>query len=192
MLSKWIKAQGFQESVCDPCLYIGDDKTRVIFFHIKDLLVAGNVKEFKTKFLSKFNHSSSHKPNTLLRMKIEQKDCLIHLSLPLHIEKGIEELGLQQSQPISTPLTPGHHLSKADKEDRDKFLALKVNYCSPIGQINFIASLARPDISFAVSSQARHCEEPGMSHWNEVLKVWRYLSNTKDMTLTLGPRSVSH
>lgn len=188
MLRNWIKAQGFHDSACNPCLYIGDNKTRVIFFHIDDLLIAGNINQFIEKFLCKFKHLSAHPPNTLLGMKMERKDSLIHLSLPLNIKKWLEELGLKSSWPVSTLLTPGLHLGTAGAEERKLFLALNVNYCSPIGQLNFMTGLSRPDISFAVSSLARNCKEPGINHWKEVLRVWRYMNDTTDMMLILGPQ----
>lgn len=54
-----------------------------------------------------------------------------------------------------------------------------------------MACLACPDISFAVSSLARHSKRPGLSHWQEVLQVWRYLSGTKNLTITIGPQSIT-
>lgn len=181
MLSEWIKSQGFDKSDCDPCLYIGKDKGSVIFFHVDDLLVAGDVDRFKKAFLSKFNNSSAHKPNTLLGMKVEREKGLIHLSLPLHIEKGLIKMNLTDCRGASTPLTPGSHLKPADDEDHKRFIQLNTKYRSPIGRLNFIAGLARPDISFAVSNLAKFCKKPGLSHWNKIIRVWKYLGNTKDI-----------
>lgn len=149
MLINWIKSQGFKESNCNPCLYMGVDKISVVFFHVNDLIVAGDMNGFKDAFLSKFHNSSAHKPNTLLGMKVEHRNGLIQLSLPLHIEKGLEELDISHCWPVSTPLTPGLHLHPADNKDHKNFLDLNINYWSPIGQLNFIAGLARPNISFS-------------------------------------------
>lgn len=124
-------------------------------------------------------------------MKVTCKDGLIHLSLPLHIEKGLSELNMTGCKAVSTPLTPGLHLAPADDDDHQKFLDLKINYRSPIGRLNFIAGLARPKISFAVSSLAKYCERPGLSHWKEICHVWKYLSQTKNLSLTLGQRLIS-
>lgn len=99
-------------------------------------------------------------------------------------------MNLTDFKPLTTPRTPGLHLSPATDEDHQWFLDLKVNYWSPIGRLNFIAGLVRPNISYAVSSLARFSEKPGYLHWLEVIHVWRYLSVTKHISLTLGPRSV--
>lgn len=100
----------------------------VVFFHVDDLIVMGNTKQFKEKFLGRFKNSSAHPPNTLLGMKVVQSEGLIHLSLPLHIKKGLEGLGLSDYKPVSTPLTPGLHLKTSDKDDHNNFLALNLNY----------------------------------------------------------------
>lgn len=140
-----------------------------------------DVDRFKKAFLSKFNNSSAHKPNTLLGMKVEREKGLIHLSLPLHIEKGLIKMNLTDCRGASTPLTPGSHLKPADDEDHKRFIELNTKYRSPIGRLNFIAGLARPDISFAVSNLAKFCKKPGLSHWNKIIRVWKYLGNTKDI-----------
>lgn len=155
-----------------------------------DLIVAGDTSQFRDKSLDQFKHSSAHAPNTLLGMKVTRENDLLHSSLPLHIKKGLSELNLTECKPASTPRTTGLHLLPATEEHHKKFLALNLNYRSPIGCLNFIARSARPDISFAVSSLARFSEKPGYSHWMEVIHVWRYLSSTENICLMLGPRSI--
>lgn len=181
MLSYWIKSQGFTESDCDPFLYIGNDGNSAVSFHINNLLVAGNVDHFKEAFVAKF-----HRPKTLLGVKVVCKDGLIQLSLPLHIEKSLRKMDMINCRAVSTPLTPCLHLPPANDNNNQTFLDLNISYCSPIGWLNFISGLACPDISFAVSSLAKNCEKPGLSHWNKVCHVWKYLSHTKDLSLTLG------
>ncbi|KNZ56260.1 hypothetical protein VP01_244g2 [Puccinia sorghi] len=75
--------------------------------------------------------------------------------------------------------------SYTSDEDHAQFKKLNINYRSAIGLLNHISQLTRPDISFAVSSLARFSVKPGMSHWHEVKKVWKYLKGTSDMKLTL-------
>ncbi|KNZ63499.1 hypothetical protein VP01_1135g2 [Puccinia sorghi] len=135
-----------------------------------------------------FYNSSCHNPNTILGMKFEKKDNKIQLSLPNHIQHGLEELGLQEAKTSSTPLTPNLKLRDASDDDHARFKKLNINYRSAIGLLNHIAQLARPDISFAVSSLARYSVKPGMTHWHEVKKVWQYLKGTINLKLTLDIR----
>ncbi|POV99253.1 hypothetical protein PSHT_13735 [Puccinia striiformis] len=184
-LTSWLESIGFHESNCDPCLYLCDDKISRIFFHVDDLILIGPGNNFKEKFETRFTNSSCHEPNTILGMKFERVGNKILLSQPKHIEHGLEELGLQNCRPSTTPLTPNLKLKEASDEDHASFKKENINYRSAIGLMNYIAGYTRPDISFAVSSLARFSVKPGMTHWNEVKKVWQYLRHTKDMKLTL-------
>ncbi|KNZ60951.1 hypothetical protein VP01_1477g3 [Puccinia sorghi] len=133
----------------------------------------------------RFSNSSRHEPNTILGMKFERENNKIKLSLPNHIEHGLEELGLTNCKTSTTPLTPNLKLREASDDDHSRFKKLNINYRSAIGLLNHIAQLTRPDISFAVSSLARYSVKPGMTHWHEVKKVWQYLKGTADLKLTL-------
>ncbi|KNZ58094.1 hypothetical protein VP01_199g1 [Puccinia sorghi] len=119
------------------------------------------------EYSSIFSNSSCHKPNTILGMKYERENNKIKLSLPKHIEHGLEELGLTDCKISVTPLTPNLKLREATDEDHARFKKLNINYRSAIGLLNHIAQLTRPDISFAVSSLARYSVKPGMTHWHE-------------------------
>ncbi|KNZ45299.1 hypothetical protein VP01_827g1 [Puccinia sorghi] len=185
------RLQRFHESNCDPCLYICDDKISMVFFHVDDLILVGPGNNFEREFVIRFSNSSCHNPNTILGMKFEKNDNRIQLSLPNHIQHGLEELGLQDAKISSTPLTPNLKLRDASDDDHSRFKKLNINYRSAIGLLNHIAQLARPEISFAVSSLARYSVKPGMTHWHEVKKVWQYLKGTVNLKLTLEIRKPS-
>ncbi|KNZ49377.1 hypothetical protein VP01_5057g1 [Puccinia sorghi] len=118
-------------------------------------------------------------------MKFEREGNRIFLSQPKHIAHGLEELGLTNCKPSSTPLTPNLQLREASDEDHEKFKKLNINYRSAIGLMNYIASNTRPDLSFAVSSLARYSVKPGISHWKEVKKTWQYIRRTRDFKFTI-------
>ncbi|KAI7962507.1 hypothetical protein MJO28_000601 [Puccinia striiformis f. sp. tritici] len=163
-LTSWLESVGFFESNCDPCLYLCDDNVSRLFFHVDDLVLVGSGNNFKEKF-------EKHPP----------------LATQTH-RHGLEELGLSTSKPSATPLTPNLKLKEASDEDHILFKKQNINYRSAIGLMNYIAGYTRPDISFAVSSLARYSVKPGMSHWNEVKKVWQYIRHTQDLKLTLEIR----
>ncbi|KNZ62497.1 hypothetical protein VP01_1263g6 [Puccinia sorghi] len=169
----------------DPCLYVCNDGVSFIFFHVDDLVLVGSGNDFKEKFAARFSNSACHLPNTLLGMKYEREGNKIFLTQPKHINHGLEELGLTECKPSSTPLTPNLQLREASDEDYEKFRKLNINYRSAIGLLNYIASNTRPDLSFAVSSLARYSVKPGLTHWKEVKKTWQYLRHSKDLKFTI-------
>src|SRR5271163_461252 len=62
----------------------------------------------------------------------------------------------------------------------------KVPYRKAIGSLNYCAVATRPDIAFPVSLLAQFMENPGRTHWEDVKRVFRYLSGTKDWRLVYG------
>lgn len=92
---------------------------------------------------------------------------------------------MTECKPSTVPLTANVNVSLENDEEHKEFKALNINYCSAVFLINYIACLTRPDLSFAVSSLARFCEKPGIQHWREVKRCWKYLKATKDLKLTL-------
>lgn len=109
----------------------------------------------------------------------------ILLSQPKHIDRWLEELGLADCKDTNSPLTQNLHLEPATEEDHAEFCQLNINYCSAVGLLNHLSQYTRPDISFAVSSLARYNTKPGMIHWREVRKVWKYLKTTKQLKLII-------
>ena len=51
--------------------------------------------------------------------------------------------------------------------------------------MNYIASNTQLNISFAISSLAQYSVKPGLSHWREFNKVWKYIRSTQEIQLTL-------
>ncbi|KNZ53200.1 hypothetical protein VP01_3309g1 [Puccinia sorghi] len=111
----------------------------------------------------------------------------IKLSQPALIKKGLELLGLTDCRPVKTPLTPAVQLHTATDEDHMAFVKLKINYQSFTGMLNYLACRTRPDLAAAVSILSQFNQQPGLSHWREVLHCWKYLRGTSDLALLLKP-----
>jgi hypothetical protein len=127
-LISWLESIGFQESNCNPCLYLCNNKISQILFHVDDLVLVGPGNDFKNKLETRFSNSASHKPNTILGMKFERIGHKILLSQPKHIEHGLEELGMQSCKSSNTPLTPNLKLKEATDEEHALFKKENVNY----------------------------------------------------------------
>jgi hypothetical protein len=59
----------------------------------------------------------------------------------------------------------------------------KVPYREAVGCLMYIMVLSRPDIAFAVSQVAQHCQNPGLAHWKGVQRIFSYLHGTSDYGL---------
>ncbi|KNZ51438.1 uncharacterized protein VP01_3954g1, partial [Puccinia sorghi] len=127
-LTSWLHSVGFRESNSDPCLYLCNDNVSMVFFHVDDLILVGPGNNFKKEFDSRFSNSSCHEPNTILGMKYERENNKIKLSLPNHIQHGLEELGLTDCKTSATPLTPNLKLCESSDEYHARFRKLNINY----------------------------------------------------------------
>lgn len=183
-LTLWIKSQGYQESTSDPCLYLNPMTKEIIYFHVNNLIHVGNSQVFESNFLKRFKNLSCRPPNTILGMLMELKDNKILLSQPNHIAQGLEELGLTSCKDVHAPLTQNLNLKPASNTNHTKFRHSNINYRSATGLLNHLAQYTHPEISFSVSSLARFNAKPGMNHWREVKKVWKYLEKPRISSLS--------
>ena len=57
-------------------------------------------------------------------------------------------------------------------------------YRSMIGSLLWLATWTRPDISYAVGILSRKLHAPTINHYNLAIRVFRYLSHTKEYGIT--------
>ena len=57
-------------------------------------------------------------------------------------------------------------------------------YRATVGSLIWLANRTRPDTADAVRSVARHCHDPGVSHWKAVRKIISCIAGTIDRGLT--------
>ncbi|MBW0474073.1 hypothetical protein O181_013788 [Austropuccinia psidii MF-1] len=85
---------------------------------------------------------------------------------------------------ISFAASNNLHFHQVDiKNELEKFRNLSVSYHSAIGSINYLSTVTRPDLSYAVSSLSQFLETPGINHWNNFLHVLKYLNGTQNIGL---------
>ncbi|KAH9441577.1 hypothetical protein Pst134EA_033560 [Puccinia striiformis f. sp. tritici] len=187
-LAKSLEDHQLRRSISDPCLFVGDQFH--VFFLTDSILIIGNIEIFKSKFLTP---RFSSRPNlrevdTILGIQIRSRSDQesLHLSQPALISKALAELKIcddEGEQVVPTPLTPKLHLVEASDEEHEKFLEKGYNYRKSVSLLEHIASNTRPDISYASSSLSQFMDKPGIQHWTELERCWKYLKATKDMGL---------
>jgi hypothetical protein len=76
------------------------------------------------------------------------------------VEKVLSCFGYKDSKPSPTPSDPSLVLQNNKRIGRDQ-----LRYSHMIGSLMYLASVTRPDISFAVSKLSRFTSNPGDDHW---------------------------
>lgn len=85
---------------------------------------------------------------------------------------------MDDSNAVKTPLSPGIDLS-LDSPTPDEQEAMKsVPYLQAVGSLQYLATMTRPDIAYAVSYLGRFNHNPLPQHWASVKHLLRYLKGT--------------
>jgi hypothetical protein len=139
----------------------------------------------------KFEIKSLGEPSMLLGMKVshDKEKQIVTLSQTHYIDKIIERVGLQDANPVSTPLNLNVNLEVEETEgDNDQEIDNRASsmYAKAIGSLMYAAIGTRPDIAFAVHLLARFTKSPKPKHWTAVKRVFRYLKKTREYSLTYG------
>lgn len=103
------------------------------------------------------------------------------MSQASYIAKIIEAAGLCDAKPSKYPLDPGYY-----KIEDDKLLPDNNEYRKLIGMLLYVTTHSRPDISASVAILAQKTSTPTKTDLNEVKRVIRYLSGTRDLKLMLS------
>ena len=116
------------------------------------------------------------------------RDCSKHL-ITLHQHQFIldmlERYKMSDCHPVMTPMSPGTSLSKqmGPENAGEVDLMRNVPYLSAVGSLQYLATMTRPDIAYAVSYLARFNCNPGPKHWAAVKHLFRYLKGTLEYKL---------
>jgi hypothetical protein len=163
----------------DKCVYYhhGGGEGVILCLYVDDILIFGtNVKvilEVKS-FLSKsFDMNDLGEADVILNIKLNKNESGITLWQSHYIEKILSRFGFIDSKSSSTPYDPSVILRKNKNKPTDQ-----LRYSQIIGSLMYLASVTRPDISFAVSKLSRFMSNPGIDHWHALERVMRYLCGT--------------
>ena len=63
---------------------------------------------------------------------------------------------------------------------------MKTEYLELVGSAQWVSNNTRPDVTYVANFLGRHREKPTSQHLEQIQRVWRYLSRTRKLGLTLG------
>jgi hypothetical protein len=186
LLSETLIKLGYQQSKYDPSLFflVHDDGTYVYMcIHVDDFYVIASdqnlIDQLHGELEEKFGEVVIKSDEVLayLGMQVTNHEEFISLSQPGYLEKILEKSGVGDGKsdiPYSEQLVA---------KDDDGELYDKTSYLELIGMLNYLAVLTRPDILYALSRCAQKCSQPTKRDYRNVMKVFKYLNNTKDFEL---------
>ena len=176
----------FSSSELDPCLFIRDDCIMVLY--VDDAILLARNESSLQKVLDQlkdhgytFNRDGDF--TTYLGIKLTRKnDESMLLSQPHLCRSFMDCIGLTDCNPSYTPSAGPLFRYKDSKPFDHSF-----NYRSAIGILQYLGNNTRPDLSYAISSCARYCNDPKEPHGNAVKRIGRYLKSSLDEGLIMKP-----
>jgi hypothetical protein len=150
---------GYSRLCSNNSIYIyskGDIKVIVLVF-IDDITL---VSKSESAMASAVTELSKHFKlrdlgSTTLLLGIQVKQDCSNGSIPLSQEHYIRELlehfNMDDANPLSTPLSPGSVLSDIVPSLEEQAKMKSVPYLNAVGALQYLATMTRPDIAYAVS-----------------------------------------
>lgn len=185
----------FFPSSADPCFFISSDPAWKcgVHVHVDDLSIMGqNTNRFKKLIAKQFEMEDLGDCQSFLGMRITRDWTArtITLTQDTYINNILIEYGMQDCQPVTTPMIPNSHLVPATDNKLAEFQASSENYRRAVGLLNYLVQCTRPDLALVSSQLSQFLDKPGTHHWSAFKRVLRYLKGTSHLGLTLGGKPV--
>lgn len=182
-----LKGLGFRRLKSDVGVYVKGEGERSVYIalYVDDLFLVGmrlgDIQEVKEGLFKEFKMKDLGEARFLLGIEIRRQgngDVLLVQERYAH--DVLSRFNMGECKPVSTPLEQGTRLEVSEQPTTDEGRAAMINvpYRSAIGSLMYLSTCTRPDISAAVSELSKFSQNPGMSHWEGVKRVMRYVSGT--------------
>ena len=192
-----LQSMGFKRLDSDRSIYVyvKDDLRIIVPIFIDDITLASKSSAAIDKAVhdlsQHFKLRDLGPTKFLLGVEIirDRSKHTLALSQRQYIIDMLERFKMSDCKPVSTPMTPGLHLTKdmGPKTEEEVAAMSSVPYLSAVGSLSFAALFTRPDIAFAVGYLACFNSNPGPAHWLAVKHLFRYMKGTLDYKLVYRP-----
>jgi len=192
--AKILRENGFICLRGDSCIYYNATLDIFLLHWVDDILTMPNDERNLKLVFQRLKKSIKLQDlgecHWYLNCQIEQDSRMgvFSISQDAYVDKILEQFGMTDCKPITTPMQPGTYLSKKmspttipEKEEMKKY-----PYRQIVGALLYSSVTSRPDITFAVNQIGRFQENPGLPHWQATKRILRYLKGTKKMKITYG------
>ena len=188
-LSNHLKTHGWISFPSEPCIFHKPASDMFIGLYVDDMPILAptlsQIDDIKDLISSAFPISDLGPIHHLLGYEVRRNRTKKTLSMfqTTFINEILDVSGVPASDlyPVVTPID-GNTIFLPDASA----LPSSIPYRSVVGKLIYLANGTRPDIAHAVSTLCRFFNNPGLSHWEAVKRLLRYLYGTKHMGITLG------
>lgn len=190
-LNKVLLDLGFEKLQWCNCVYIFKNSI-VLLIYVDDIVIFGITKKYIDQAIvllsQRFDMKLLGKTKKLLGVDFVENKNGISIHQSSYIEEVCDRFKKFKFPISSLPICKGVVYSKTQcpQSSSDSEEMLNFPYRSVLGCLSFIANRTRPDISYAVNIFSQFQSNPGMIHWDGLLKLLGYVSYTKEHRLNLS------
>lgn len=179
----------------DACVYFLENKGELtlLVIYVDDLILASNnlkrlsmlkkslVDCFEMKDLGPFPYCLR------IEFSMDKKKGEFCMSQKNYTQEVLKRFNMENCKPVATPMNPAVKISKkiCPIDEKEKAQMRQLLYRNLVGSLMYLATITRPDITYAVSALSQFNENPGEEHWKAGKRVLRYLKKTIDTKLVL-------
>ena len=190
-INEFFLSNGFIQSDADHSLFINYDKQIIILLYVDDLVLAsptkGTINWVRVKLHQEFDMTDLGELSTFLVLEIQRNrsNRTLFLSQKTYIQKIIDNMGMEDCNPTTTPGDQQIRLEKSSSTF-EATAADRLRYQSAVGSLMNAMLGSRPDISYAVAKVRQFSVNPNSTHWTAVKRIFRYLAGTSNRGLYYG------
>ena len=181
----------FQQCEVDLCIFVytnANEEKIYIALYINDFLIASenenDIATIKGLLAERFEMKDLGIAERFLGMEIKYgEDGSVKLHQEQYLCNLLKRHGMQDCNPISTPLDTSVKLTKATDAEP---LANSKEYASIVGGLMFAACVTRPDIMCAVGQLSQFLNKPTSRHLLAAKRILRYLKGTLNLGIRYG------
>ncbi|GBM11641.1 Retrovirus-related Pol polyprotein from transposon TNT 1-94 [Araneus ventricosus] len=170
------------------CVYTFKDNV-ILLFYVDDIIVFGkeiqNVDFALNLLQDNFDLKALGRTKKLLGIEFEEQGNDLFIHQKSYSERVFRTYAKDKFPVSSLPISKGQVLSKLDSPKTSEEL-LNFPYRNLIGSLAFIALRTRPDIMYAINVLSQFQSNPGIKHWNCLLRLLGYLKYTQNYMLELS------
>lgn len=186
-VSSFLKTLNFKNTDDDPCIYYNKNRSMLMVLFVDDGLIAGTNEEDILNILKKINRKFKitydlklQKQLTYLGMQIKIEPEGIFVSQSKYTKRIIKRFDFDMCNRATTPIEKGM-IANEENFLNDEALTKSVPYREALGSLLYLATISRPDISFAVNYLSRFCNKPMKSHWKMMKRIFQYLKGNQNL-----------
>ena len=175
-----MKSVGFTQLKTDYCYFIQrEEESFSVMIIWVDNILSFSTTDARNNWIeadlkSKFEVNTIGNPSMILGIKLMQELNKIMLSQMHYINLLLKKFGLEEANPVTTPLDPNINLDNPEGKEELESINDKASnsYAMLIRSLMYLVLGTQPNIAYAINRLAQFTKVPKPKHWTAVKQIF--------------------